>query len=174
VIAFVDESVRHGGVGTYVLGCVLIPPDKCDELRTELARRPPFHFSNSDTQHRTAMLEWIGATGVATSGYALRGLFVVGGEEEARKLCVARLLQDLLDWDVHDLVMESRRERQNTFDAIAIEAARYAGNAPDPLAYGWRPKAERLLSMADAIAGAVRITAHDRALDEMGTLVRKV
>jgi hypothetical protein len=145
VIAFVDESVRRSHLGTYAIGVVPIPAERCHELRSALSKLPLFHFNGADAAHKAAMFERISQWGLETGGYYLRGLFQVGGEEEARKHCLKRLLLDLKDWGVHELILESRRERQNTFDAINIIASARAGLAPDPINYDWRPKAERLL-----------------------------
>ncbi len=172
MIAFVDESVRRVGIGVYVVGCVVMDPGN-EAIEDALRRDRPFQFSKADAGHKARMLDMMRQLELRTSAYFLRGLFSAGGEEKARVLCLRRMLQDLMDWDVHDLVLESRRPRQDTFDAITIVSAKRAGLAPDPLAYDWRPKAERRLSMADAVAGALRTT-YEHHLVSMGTVIREV
>jgi hypothetical protein len=125
------------------------------------------------------MLAQINAWGLLSAGYVYRGLYLFGvGREGARQRCLGRLLQDLSTWGVTQLVIESRRPRENTFDAMTIIPAVRSMFVPAGLSltYGWASKREPMLWVADAVAGAVRanLGPPGRVTRGLITVVRRV
>jgi hypothetical protein len=175
LIAFVDESIEDWGVGTYVIGCVVVPHFECEELRREVQRRGPFHFNSASLASQLSMLRWIGVAALLPAGYIYRGLYPIG-REGARQVCLVRLLRDLRDWDVEELVIERRRSWEDTRDAVTIIHGMHAGSAPPGLCYAWRPKSEAMLRLPDAVAGAIRadrrLGAYQSTLKRIGTVRR--
>lgn len=155
MLALIDESINASGVGTYVIGCVVVPHAECADLRRRLKQRGPFHFHKASKASRIAMLAQIGAWRLAVAGYVYRGLYPIG-REGARQACLRKLLVDLRDWEVGELLIESRRSRENTRDAVTIIHSMRFRNAPSNLVYDWKTKQEPLLWLPDAVAGAVR------------------
>jgi hypothetical protein len=182
VIAFADESVKEDGVGTYVIGCVIAASNECPALRVSLKGRGKFHFNQASRPRREEMLRNIGEWGLGPCAYVLRGYHLLKGttQEVARRRCLDRLLLDLRDWGVSELVLESRRRQQDTWDLGAILDALQAKRAPAGLTYGHkRSSQEPLLWPADAIASAVRATFNlppefEVALRKIGTEIRSV
>lgn len=71
------------------------------------------------------MLAQINAWGLLSAGYVYRGLYLFGvGREGARQHCLGGLIQDLSKWGVTQLTIESRRPRENMFDATTIHKTR--------------------------------------------------
>ena len=103
------------------------------------------------------MLSAIQAVRVLASAYVYRGVYQVG-REGARQECIRRMLLDLRDWEVSELVFEGRRAWENTKDALTVYGAGHIGLGPKPLPCHWRDKTEPLLRLPDVIAGAVRAT----------------
>lgn len=173
VIAFVDESVKEAGVGTYVVGCVITPHTECGELRKELVAGGRFHFRKAGIKRQVAMLEKIASRRLACSAYVYRGLYPIG-QEGGRGFCFDRLLLDLQQWGVGELVIESRGRERDSWDNTTILGARHRGQAPEPLTYCWqRNDADPLLWMADAVAGAVRVnvtSTHERYKEPLGKM----
>lgn len=177
MIGFVDESVQDGVAGIYVVGCVIVPNTECDELRQRFEAKVRFHFHSEGEQERVAMLKSIGSCGLATVGYVHRGL--PNGQPRARALCFNRLLWDLKEWGVDEVVFESRQSHNDRADRIIIIAAQKAGIASTSLSYEWNtPLGDPLLWTADAIAGAVAAHVgrgrYSALLEELATGIRMV
>ncbi len=85
-------------------------------------------------------------------------------QEEARRRCLTTLLADLRHEGVGELVIERREDRLlNTADRQTILDAQHAGMASPSLVYRFElPKAEPLLWVPDAMAGAIGIVPSTR------------
>jgi hypothetical protein len=154
VIAFVDESIRAGIDGMYVVGLVIAAGIDCDPVRRAFEGTQRFHFSAEGEARREAMLRGIGDSGFGSAAYVHRGL--PKGQPRARRLCLVRLLWDLMQWGVEEVVFESRQAHNDRLDRIVIVAAQKSGAASPGLLYTWNtPLGDTMLWMADAIAGAV-------------------
>jgi hypothetical protein len=143
VFCFVDESMRDGDRGLYLLAAVLVDAN-LDDARQQVASillpRPV-----------TPRLQ-----------------------DRARALCMTRLLWDARALEVADLVIESRQERNDKKDRRTILRALQAQGASPNLHYRFeRPKAEPLLWLPDAVAGATatQLTEGGAYLDALGGLV---
>jgi hypothetical protein len=76
-------------------------------------------------------------------------------QERARARCLTRLLWELIELRVTELVFESRDGPLNNRDAATIANARRAGQAPKGMKFDFGdPYEEPLLWLPDAIAGA--------------------
>ncbi len=160
VIAYVDESARPGPEGSYyVMTAGVIMGAEVDHAREVLAKlHPPkgrFHWNDEGERGRIAMLEAMVELGVAAF---VTWDYPVGNkrQETARRRCLTTLLDDLRHEGVDELVIERRHRAQDNLDRQTILDARHAGLAPADLLYRFEaPKAEPLLWVPDAIAGAV-------------------
>lgn len=183
--AYVDESLRQGPAGLYVVATVVVT-DELDRARDVarsvlLRRQPRYHWRAESEPQRQRMLEAIVGLGVTVRAYACRPV-APSKTERARALCLDRLLWDLHAddelGDVAELVLESRREHNDRKDRKIIAAAQRANRAPAGLRYlHAQPSAEPLLWLPDAAAGAV--SAHvagetSRYLEALGGCVQLV
>jgi hypothetical protein len=176
----VDEAKRDPGpgLGAFILGCVVIPHAERDDLRRHVINLGPFHFSGSTYPRKRMMLKQIGAWGLLSTGYVKKGVYGKGFEG-ARQDCIRRLLADLKDWGIDEVIFETRRDHENTRDSLTISGLANIGLAPKSLVCHWRGKDEQLLRLPDAIAGAVRAAAgnppgHVQTLKEIKTAIRTV
>jgi hypothetical protein len=79
-----------------------------------------------------------------------------GKESRARAKCLERLLWDLRDQGIDQLVFESRERHNDRKDRLTIVRAQQVGATPKLLGYDFRrPHDEPLLWLPDAVAGAV-------------------
>jgi hypothetical protein len=166
VRAYVDESLRLTGAGWYVLAAVVVPGARADDVRTALRAGPPggrrrYHWHDEDARSREAMAARIGALRldavvVVTTPVTPRR------SERARRHCLLRLLWELEQRGVGDVLLESRRERDVT-DREVIGHGHRSGHVSAALRHEFgRPKDEPLLWLADVVAGAVaRAVAED-------------
>ncbi len=183
--AYVDESLRQGPTGLYVVATVVITGDR-DHARNVarsvlLRRQPRYHWHAESEPQRHRMLEAITGLDVRVLAYACRPV-APSKTERARALCIGRLLWDLVAEDdlgnVDELVLESRQEHNDRKDRKIIAAAQRAHRAPASLRYSHaQPSAEPLLWLPDAVAGAV--SAHvagetSRYLEALGERVQLV
>lgn len=181
MLALVDESIRlptPSNHGLYVVGCVIVPQPEIDALRAEVTKLGNFHFRKASTGRQEAMLRSIGGWRLLVAGYSRRG-WPIGGKEEARQACMKRMLLDLRDWEITEIVFEQRTPPQDTRDSLSISGAARLGGGPKGVTAHWRGKEEPLLRLPDAVAGAVRTAAgnparHDAVLKEIGAVRRKV
>jgi hypothetical protein len=161
MIGFVDESMRAGGL--YVVAAVIVPGD-LDNARQAvksvlLPHQPRFHWRAESDEQRHRMLEQVRALSTAAPAYVCRS---VSRRERARRLCLDRLLWDLIGRDVDLLVFESRQARNDHKDQKAIADAQRAKRAPLELRHVFeRPHREPLLWLPDAVAGAVATAVGD-------------
>ena len=157
MIAYVDESLRLDGAGRYVLATVLVSDARADEVRAALRDAVPrglrrFHFRKQGDSARSAMCALI-------AGLRLDAVVVVASRidsraERARRLCLTRLLWELGERKVRDLVIESRHSADKE-DRRLIAAAERAGWASDVRYAFGQPDDECLLWLPDVVAAAV-------------------
>jgi hypothetical protein len=74
MIAFVDESLRHGPGGFYVVTAVVMLKEDLDQGRAAVRgiltrRQPRFHWRNETERQRRRMLERIAELGCPVMGY---------------------------------------------------------------------------------------------------------
>lgn len=158
LVAVVDESSPQNTAGgiTYVVAIAAVfEPTRAiaDLSRLFVAdRRRPFHWEREGTVARTRIIEIAAEAGVVASAHYSH----VGrrGQAQARRSILARLAVDIAADGVDHLIIEASdaatigRDRR-----VLLDSFRQAGGVP--FTYDWRSKAEPLLWIADAIAGAV-------------------
>ncbi len=165
--AFVDESLRQGPNGLYVIAAVVVTLDfdaARDAARSMLLRgQHRFHWRDENDRRRRLMIDRISELGVGCRAYVCRPV-AVRREPRARALCLNGLLWDLWQDDVVELVIESRQEHNDRRDRRTIVGAQRAQRAHPDLSYrfAW-PEVEPLLWLADAVAGAVSAAVGERA-----------
>lgn len=155
--AFVDESLRTSGDGLYLVAAVVVVDGDLGASRRAaqkvlLARQRRFHWRNESERQRWRMLEAISTLDVTLLAYSrvLRG----ERQERARALCIERMLWDLREMGVSEIVFESR-DRGDNKDARTIANAQRAGVVAKTVRYRFeRPEREPILWIPDAIAGA--------------------
>lgn len=157
MIAYVDESLRLDGEGRYVLAAVLVPDARADEVRTVLRDAVPrglrrFHFRKQGDSARLAMCVRIARLGLdAVVVVAPR---IDARAERTRRLCLTRLLWELGELEVHDLVIESRHAADKADRRLIASVERAGWTSDVRYAFG-QPDDECLLWLADVVAGAV-------------------
>jgi hypothetical protein len=157
--AYVDESLRLTGAGLYLVTAAVVINDQAEQARHRLrkvltGRQDRFHWNDAGERQRGRMLETIVAIGPVVMAYACSPLPT--RQDRARGLCVRSLVWDLQELDVRHVTFESRQDRNDRKDADTIERARRARAASPELTYAFsRPRAEPLLWVADALAGAI-------------------
>ena len=160
----------------YVVAAALIAPAQTAEaievLRTVPAGRSPrFHWRNEREPTRLRMLEAIrdlGLVSIATCYLADRARW----GERGRVKSLGRLLWELRELGVAEMILERRNEADDAKDRKLIARAQRRQEAPAAMTYRFeRPYDHPLLWVPDAVAGAV---AHsfadgvDRYLDHLG------
>lgn len=159
----IDESGDEiPGRHRYVIGAGVIVDDR-EVIRSEIAalfahRRRPFHWVAEGAATRHAMLDLIGRLNI--DAYA-----VVSSTESPHHLefvrdrCLRELFRTTVAHRPQSIVIESREKSmsivgQNRHDFITMIEARHAGELAPSVRYEWAGKAEHLVWMADAVAGA--------------------
>jgi hypothetical protein len=165
VRAYVDESVREAAPGWYVLAAVLVPPARADAIRAALRCGPPgvatprggwrrYHWHGESPRSRRAMAAYVGSLGLDAIAIVASGV-QPRRPERARRHCLLRLLWELHERGVCDVLLESRF-RLDESDRRLIGHAQRAGQVDAALRYAFeRPGNEPLLWPADVVAGAV-------------------
>jgi len=159
LVAYLDESLRQGAGGLYLVAVVVLAEtrdlaDAAHRVRgVLLPRQHRFHWHAEGERQRRRMLEQLVALGVEVRAYSTE---LGARSERARVLCLNRMLWDLLELGVTELVIESRQEHNDAKDRRTIATAQRLGRAPRQLLYRFeRPHAEPLLWLPDAAAGAL-------------------
>jgi hypothetical protein len=159
MIAFVDESIRTGPSGVYLVAAAVVIPADLDRARRTvvsalLPNQPRFHWRNESELQRRVMLERVANLPAKVLAYACRP--VPRRQDRARALCIDRMLWDFAELGVTKVTFESREEHNDRKDAFTIRNAQRAKRAPATLQYSFaRPLEEPLLWLPDALAGAV-------------------
>lgn len=157
--AFVDESLRQGPGGLYVVAAVVVLEDS-ETARSKarsvlLGRQKRFHWRNETERQRKAMLGCLAGLGAPVLAYAASPV-ERPRQDRARALCLERLLWDVWDLGVAGIVFESREDHNDAKDRRSIIQAQRARRADPGLSYDFkRPLEEPLLWFADAAASAV-------------------
>jgi hypothetical protein len=162
VHVYVDESIRPGPAGLYVLAAAVVDGEDLAETAEQLRRLLPrrrirFHWHAEDEPLRLRMVAALAAAPIGFTAYQI-GLSSNSGRalDRARAQLVGRLLWDLRDAGDVELVFESRQARNDRRDATVVAHARRAGWLGLQLRYRFgRPGTDPMLWAADAVAGAV-------------------
>lgn len=155
--AFVDESIRLGEGGAYLVAAAVVTDVDLDQARRRVRsviphRQPRFHWRDESEPQRRRMLEAIVELGPTAAAYVC--IPTGRRQDRARALCLNRMLWDLKQLGATRVVFESREPHNDRKDARTIERAKRAGAAAADLEYAFRrPLEEPLLWIADALAG---------------------
>lgn len=178
--AFIDKSyvarTKH-----YLMAAVILDVADIEDTRALIRsvrrhRRAAFHWHDERPETRHQMLALVAASSplqlvVVTKPVAERR------QERARATCTGSLLAQLQAFDppVDDVVFESRTATLDQRDPQRIEGLRVQGRADPELRYSFDTKAQPLLWLADAVAGAATsdLTTGTQYLDRLkGRLYR--
>ena len=157
--AFINESLRWRPEGLYVVAAAVVAED-LDDARAAaravlLRRQHRFHWRVESERQRLRMLGALVDVAERVMAYTCQPI-PTSKQDRARAQCLKRLLWDLRDLDVDELVFESRDEHNDRKDRRTIVRAQNAQAAPKLLGYDFRrPQEEPLLWLPDAAAGAV-------------------
>lgn len=160
-IAYVDESMRqrHDESGIYVLAAAMFDDVDASELRLvmrSLVRgRRNFHWRHeepADRRKAVASIADLGALHLVVVGAGLD----CKRQERGRRQCLTRLLWELQDCGVSQVMLDARRPAQNQRDMRLLAALR----ARQILGAGLRidhvsGRREPLEWLADIVAGSV-------------------
>ena len=160
VSAYVDESIRAAVPGLYVLASVVVPATRAEEVREDLrgvlrTRRPRFHWRDEQDGDRLLMAEML-AQFTLPAVVAVVSPMDHRRSERARRVCLTRLLWELQQRHVDDIVFETRQEHRDREDRAHVLHAQKAGHVSAALHYAFAgPLQEPLLWLPDLVAGAV-------------------
>jgi len=161
--AWVDESIvvgRDKTAGTYTMAAAIADPAASQAIGERLraitvGRAGRLHWANEPTKRRdliTTLIASIDLAAVVVVGAPMLG----SKQERARRCCLERLLQELADFGVGDVLMESRSPVPDRRDIRLVDSARAKGLIPGSLVVRFaRPLDNPMLWIPDAIAGAV-------------------
>jgi hypothetical protein len=156
VRAYLDESLRLTGSGLYVLAAVAVPPARADAVRETLRGDPlrrRYHWHDENRASRTAMAGEVRALGLEAVAVVTRPV-EAKKSERARRRCLLRLLWELSERGVSDVLIESR-QRRDKYDRHIIACAQRSGQVAPGLRYGFEPPLDEcLLWLPDVVAGA--------------------
>lgn len=153
------DDLREAAPGLYVLASVAVPDDRADDVRQTLRsglrhKRARFHWHDEQEGDRQAMAK-LAADLQLSSLVAVSTPIDPKRPERARRACLTRLLWELEQWAVLDVVFESRQNRDRA-DRAHIVRAQKARHVSAWLTYGFAlPLQEPLLWLPDLVAGAV-------------------
>jgi len=172
--AFVDES--YAQLTSHYLMAAVVLDDTTSQGVSDLARglrrraSGAFHWRHELDASRRTMLDLIAL--VSDAQVVVVSKPVPGRRQErARARCTESLLGQLqaLLPSVRDVVFESRGHLLDQREAQRIEGMRGQGRTDPELRYAFDTKAQPLLWLADAVAGAATsdLTASTRYLDRL-------
>ncbi|TDU90240.1 hypothetical protein EV138_3825 [Kribbella voronezhensis] len=161
--AWVDESIivdRTTSQGSYTLAAAVADPTTCDDIRAGLRSLTPsraerLHWAHESPKLRDAIAEFL--TTIDIAAVVVVGSPMVGPKQErARRCCLERLLYELGRCGVTEVWLESRSATPDRRDIKLVDSARRKGLilTGQRVRFG-RPKAEPMLWIPDAVAGAV-------------------
>lgn len=173
MIGLVDEAMREGEDGLYLVTVVVVETaTAAHELATSLLlpRQARVHWHAEGDERRRQLVERLAAAALNCTAYVSRPVSS-RRHERARALCMGRLLWDLRDSAVDELVIESRQERNDRRDRRTIIAAQKAHRARPDLSYRHeRPATVPMLWLPDIVAGAVAAHLTTSGEDPLGRL----
>ena len=160
MIAVIDETTPEvGGAILYTVVSVITLEDEataCSVLRRAIpdGRVRPFHWSREGPAAKAAMVHCLTQLGVVA-----HGVVVACGrtnQEAAPAVALSETVGLVVAEGCDRVLIESRSRVQDSRDrSVMLDSLRRLGSAGD-LSYQWCTKAEPLIWMADAIAGAIR------------------
>ncbi|MBM7770746.1 hypothetical protein JOD54_000950 [Actinokineospora baliensis] len=148
--AFADESRRGDN---YFIAAALVGPRDLSPLRKLLKgmRKPgqrELHFKKEDKTRRKEIVSRLVGSGAAVQIYVAS---CVRGEEVARRRCLVQLVEDLVDFGVGRLVLDSREVRDDA--DIQLFQRTLGAHRHHDLVYEHQDSCwEPLLWVADAVA----------------------
>jgi hypothetical protein len=157
--AVLDESIREGVPGFYVLAATVVGDDQAVGLREALRGLVPrpsarFHWHEERQAKRLAMCDLLVAHNVRHV-VAVASPLDPQRQERARRLCLTAIAWELHERGVHRLQLESRNNR-DADDRRFLLGEQRVDRVPAALQYEFgRPRQEPLLWAPDAVAGAV-------------------
>jgi hypothetical protein len=161
--AYVDESFHEAVTGgCYVLAAVLFSPTTHPRVREAMTRLrgarkiDKLHWTEMDARQRhtaAATVAGLGGVHVATVAAPV----APRRQERARAACLTRLVLELHEQQVTELIMEARTTVLDARDVTTVRGARFA-LPPGTLLHvrHTRGASEELCWAADIIAGAIR------------------
>src|SRR5690349_20793560 len=110
VHAFVDESARNG---RYLIAAAIVEPSKVRQLRQTMSQlllpgQRELHFYREKENRRRQLADTVARLPVEVRLYTRA---CHRHHEPARQECMARLVEDLLAWQAHRLVIDTRAHR---------------------------------------------------------------
>jgi hypothetical protein len=172
--AYVDESLRLSA-RLYLMAAVFVDGDRAESHRAMLRgllrrcqRR--LHWRDEDDRRRAALI-------AAVADLRPRGIVVIGAgmdprhQERARRKCMERLLWNLDERRVSEVVFERRGNDLDVRDLEMVETLRGRRVIRTRLRVHWEsPDLEPLLWLADLIAGAASVAeaGHESYWKELG------
>ncbi|MGQ0432437.1 MAG: hypothetical protein ACT452_08535 [Microthrixaceae bacterium] len=177
--AFVDESIRTGSDGFYIVAAVIVVGDL--EQGRDFARslllpgQVRLHWNEEGDRRRQLIVGALAELGAPSRVYVGR-LGPDVRQARVRALGFNRLLWDLWSEGVDSLVIESRQEHNDRQDRRTILSAQRSRKASPTLTYSFaRPSDEPLLWLPDVLAGAAAATVgggYDY-LARLGTIIER-
>jgi hypothetical protein len=165
LVAVVDESSPQnaaGGVSYVVAVAAMFEPAQASASLNglfEADRRRPFHWEREGPIARNRIIEIASEIGVSATAFFSH--VSRKGQKHTRTEIVDRIARLVAADGVEHLIIEASDEATIGRDRHAILKA-FDGVGGAPFTYDWRSKSERLLWIADAVAGATAEFVTDR------------
>jgi len=158
VRAYLDESVQVGPPGLYVIAAAVVPPAAADgarhELRQVAGKTKQLHWRDESGTRRAAVIFVVAQLDVEHL-VAVCTPIDPKRQERSRRHALTRLLWELDQRDVRDVVLETRAHRDKE-DRAHIASQQRAQALSRDLRYEFgQPRQEPLLWLPDVVAGAV-------------------
>jgi hypothetical protein len=163
----IDESSDEvGDSHRYMIGAGVLVT-RLEATRTQIAaevfgpdgRVRPFHWVDEGADRRHAMLDLIGSLGIEV--FAVVSTAETRHHlEHVRNRCLRELFRNTCELGLERIIIESRERAasvtgQNRRDYNTLIEARHAGELSSRVRYEWVLKADPIVWLADAVAGAV-------------------
>lgn len=165
--AYLDESLRVAAPGLYVFAAAVVPEpaeaDARDKLREIAGKSARLHWRAESAPRRSATVAAVAGLDDVEHLVAVCTPMDPRRQEGSRRHALTRLLWELEQRKVHDVVLETRMQRDQQ-DRVHIAAQQRAHHLTPQLTYRFgQPVQEPLLWLPDIVAGAV---AYARAGEE--------
>ena len=161
--AYVDESMRVSA-GLYLMAAVMVSPLTAEAHRETLRglllrRQRRLHWRDENDRRRTRLIS-------AVADLEPHGIVVIATgldprrQERGRRKCIERLLWELGDSYVSDVIFERRSAEFDLRDRELVAALQGRHAMPPRLRLSWEAaEKEPLLWLADIVAGAAALMA---------------
>lgn len=167
-VAYLDESMRQrrDGSGLYVLAAAILATEDTDGVREAVRklanpRHRRVHWRDAEPDERRDLI-------AAVAELAALHVVVVGvrldlrRQERGRRLCLHRMLWELENAGVGNVLLETRTPKLNATDSRAVAAWRAQKALSPQLRIDFvYPSAEPLVWLPDIVAGAVSVARGD-------------